>query len=132
VHEEWRVSLVFRGQSARGKAASADAVRRLLRRRVGEEVSVTAGKAGIYLYAPTADAAAAADGVAREVLARRRLTADIRVERWDPARRAWLTPGDAAAAGLPSGQERSPGPRRLGLAGAVIAAILEGLGAGGL
>lgn len=124
------MSLILRGQPARGKAESADAVR-LLCRHVSGEVSVTAGKAVICLYAATADAAAAAEVVAREVLARQRLTADIRLDRWDPAGQAWLAPGDAAAAELPHGQERSPGRRRLLAAGAVIAAMMEGLGSGG-
>jgi hypothetical protein len=132
VDEEWRVSLVLRGQSARRKPFSAHAVRSQLRSRVGGEVSVTGGEAGIFLYTATEDAAAAAEGVAREVLARQRLTADIQVEQWDPSCRAWLSPGVAAAAELPSGQERDPGHARLRAAGAVLAAIIEGMGAGGL
>ena len=125
--EEWRVSLVIRTQPARGKTISARDVRRLLSRHLGEEVSVSAGKAGVYLYAATADAAAAAEGVAREVLALKRLTADIQLERWDPSRQAWL-PGGAAAVELPAGD---PGRRRGRAAWAVIAAILEGMGNGG-
>jgi len=80
------------------------------------------------LYAATADAAAAAEGMAREVLAQQGLAADIRLEQWDQSRQAWLPAGDAAAVELPSGQERNPGRRRLRAAGAVIAAVLEGLG----
>ena len=129
--EEWRVSLVVCGQPARWKLVSANAVHGLLRSRVGTEVSVTAGEEGIFLYAATADAAAAAEGVAREVLARQRLVADIRVERWDPSCQAWLSPGGAAAAELPSRQERNPGRRRLRAAGALIAAMIEGIGSSG-
>jgi len=128
VDEEWRVSLVAFGQPARRKPVFADTVRDLLCSRAGADVSVTAGKAGIFLYAATADAAAAAEGMAREVLAQRGLAADIRLEQWDQSRQAWLPAGDAAAAELPSGQERNPGRRRLRAAGAVIAAALEGLG----
>lgn len=129
--EEWRVGLAGCVQLARGKPVSAGTVRDLLGRRVGAEVSVSAGKAGIFLYAATADAAAAAEGVAREVLAQQGLTADIRVERWDPTHRAWLQPGDTAAAELPSGQERGPVRRRLRAVGAVIAAIMDGAGSAG-
>ena len=113
------------GQLASGKRASARSVRDLLRSRAGEDVSVTAGKTGVFLYAATADAAATAEGMAREVLAQQGLVAEIRLDRWDPSRRAWLPPGDAAAAELPSGQEHDPN-RRLGAIGAVVTGILQG------
>jgi predicted outer membrane repeat protein len=48
VDEEWRVSLTACGQSASGKPAFADSVRDLLRSRAGEDVSVTAGKTGVF------------------------------------------------------------------------------------
>jgi hypothetical protein len=127
VDEEWRVSLIAGGQSASGKPVFADSVCDLLRSRAGEDVSVTAGKKGVFLYAATADAAATAEAMAREVLAQQGLAADIRLDRWDPSRRAWLPPGDAAAAELPSGQEHDPGRRRLRAAGAVVTAIFKGL-----
>ena len=126
--EEWRVSLTAGGQLARGEPVSAQAVRDLLCSRVGEGVSVTTGKAGLFLYAATADVAATAAGVAREVLAQQGLAADIRLERWDSAGQAWLPPGEAAAAELPSARERGPGRRRLRAAGALIAAIVDGIG----
>ena len=122
------MSLIACGQLASGKPVSADSVCDLLRSRAGEDVSVTAGKAGVFLYAATADAAATAEAMAREVLAQQGLAADIRLDRWDPSREAWLPPGDAAAAELPSGQERDPGRRRLRAAGAVVTAIFDGLG----
>jgi hypothetical protein len=128
VDEEWRVSLIACGQLASGKPVSADFVRDLLRSRAGEDVSVTTGKTGVFLYAPTSDAAATAEGMAREALAEQGLVADIRLDRWDPSGQAWLPPGDAAAAELTSGQEHDPGRRRLRVAGAVVSAIFEGLG----
>ena len=121
--EEWRVSLI-----ACGQPAFAHSFCDLLRSRAGEDVSVTAGKTGVFLYAATAGAAAAAEAMARDVLAQQGLAADIRLDRWDPSRGAWLPPGDAAAAELPSGQERDPGRRRLRAAGAVVTAIFDGLG----
>jgi hypothetical protein len=127
VDEEWRVSLIAGGQLASGKPVFADSVCDQLRGRAGEDVSVTAGKTGVFLYAATADAAATAEGMAREVLAQQGLVAEIRLDRWDPSRRAWLPPGDAAAAELPSGQEHDPGHRRLHAAGAVVTAIIGGL-----
>jgi hypothetical protein len=128
VDEEWRVSLIAGGQLASGKPVFADSVCDLLRSRAGEDVSVTAGKAGVYLYAASADAAATAEGVAREVLDQQGLVADIRLDRWDQSREAWLPSGDAAAAELPSGQAHDPGRGRLRAAGAVVAAIFDGLG----
>ena len=114
------------------KPVSANALRDLLRSRVGEGVSVTAGKTGIFLYAVTADAAGTAERSAQEVLAEQGLAADIRLERWDPSRQAWVDvrtelPDDAAAPELPSGHERNPGWRRLRSAGALIAAIIEAI-----
>ena len=122
--EEWRVSLIACGQ----KPVFADSVCDLLRSRAGENVSVTAGQTGVFLYAATADAAATAERVAREVLAQEGLVADIRLDRWDPSRQAWLTPGGAAAADLPPAQEDDPGRGRLRAAGAVVMAIFDGLG----
>ena len=115
-------------QPAGGKPVSAGTVRDLLRSRAGAEVSVTGGKPGIFMYAATGEAAAAAEGTAREVLAEQGLAADIRVERWDQSRRAWLPPGETPAAELPSEQERRPGRNYLNAAGTVIAAILDGIG----
>ena len=122
------MSLIACGQLASGKPVSADSVCDLLRSRAGEDVSVTAGKTGVFLYAATADAAATAEGMAREVLAQEGLAAEIRLDRWDPSRQAWLPPGDAAAAELPSAQEHGPGRGRLRAAGAVVTAIFDGLG----
>lgn len=114
------------------KPVSANAVRDLLRSRVGEEVSVTAGKAGIFLYAATADAAETAERTAREVLAEQGLVEDIRLERWDPSRQAWVDvraepPGDAVDPELPSEQESNPGRRRLRSVGAVVAGIIDAI-----
>jgi hypothetical protein len=133
VDEEWRVSLIVHDPLAIRKPVSANAVCDLLRSRVGEEISVTAGKTGIFLYAATEDAAGTAERRAQEVLAEQSLAADIRLERWDLSRQAWVDPrteplGDATAAELPSGHERNPGRRRLRSAGALIAAIIDAIG----
>ncbi len=122
------MSLIPCGQLASGKPAFADSVCDLLRSRAGEDVSVTAGKTGVFLYAATAGAAATAEAMARDVFAQQGLGADIRLDRWDPSREAWLPSGDAAAAELPSGQEPDPGRRRLRAVGAVVTAIFDGLG----
>ena len=122
------MSLVSREGPVGWRPGSASAVCGQLRSRAGEGVTVTAGKAAVFLYAATADGAAAAEGVAREVLALQGLAADVRVDQWDPSRRAWVPPGDAAATELPPGQEGDRGRRRLRVVGAVIAALIEGAG----
>jgi hypothetical protein len=126
VDEEWRVSLIASGQLASGKPVFADSLCDLLRSRAGEGVSVSAGETGVFLYAATADAAATAEAMAREVLAQQGLAADIRLDRWDPASEAWL-PGDAAATEVPSGRKQDSGHRRLRSAGAVVMGIIDGL-----
>ena len=125
------MSLVACVQMAGAKPVSASAIRDALLGRVSPGVSVTAGKAGVFLYAATADGAVSAEGVAREVLAELGMVAEARVEGWDPVGRAWLPAGDAAAADPPSGQERNPRRGRLRAVGAVIAAIMEGMGDSG-
>jgi hypothetical protein len=127
VDEEWRLSLIASGQLASGKPVFADSVCDLLRSRAAEGVSVTAGKTGVFLYAATADAAATAEAMAREVLAQQGLAADIRLDRWDPSSEAWL-PGDAAATEVPTGQQQDSGHRRLRSAGGVVMGIIDGLG----
>jgi hypothetical protein len=126
VDEEWRVSLIASGQLASGKPVFADSVCDLLRSRAAEGVSVTAGKTGVFLYAATADAAATAEAMAREVLAQQGLAVDIRLDRWDPSSEAWL-PGDAAATEVPTGQQQDSGHRRLRSAGGVVMGIIDGL-----
>jgi hypothetical protein len=129
VNEEWRVSLIAGGRLASEQPAFADSVCDLLRSRAAGDVSVTAGKTGVFLYAATADAAATVEGTAREVLAQLGLVADVRLDRWDSSSQAWQPASDAAAAELPSGQAQDPGHRRLReRAGAVVSAIFDGLG----
>lgn len=126
------MSLIIHDPLAIRKPVSGNAVRDLLRSRVGEQISVTAGKTGIFLYAATADAAGTAEGRAREVLAEQGLAADIRLDRWDPSRQAWVDVrteplDDAAAPELPPGRERNLGRRRPRSDGGLIEAIIEAI-----
>jgi hypothetical protein len=127
VDEEWRVSLIACGQPASGRPVFADSVCDLLRSRAAEDISISGGETGVFLYAATADAAATAEAMAREVLAQQGLAADIRLDRWDPSGQTWLPHGDGAVAEPPSGQEQDPGRRRLRAVGALVTAILDGL-----
>lgn len=127
------MSLIIHDPPTIRKPVSANAVRDLLRSRIGEEISVTAGKAGIFLYAATADAAGTAERRAQEVLAEQGVAADTRLERWDQCQRAWVDvrtepPGYATAPEPPSGPERDPGRGRLRAAGGLVAAIIEAIG----
>lgn len=127
------MSLIVHDPPTIRKPDSANAVRDLLHSRVADEISVTTGKTGIFLYAATPDAAGTAEHIAQEVLAEQGMAADIRLERWDLSRQAWMDvrtelPDDAAAPEPPPGHERHPGRRRLRSAGALIAAIIDGIG----
>ena len=126
--EEWRVSLIAAGQLASGPPVFTGSVCDLLRSRAGEDVSVSSGKTGVFLYAATAEAAATAEGMAREVLAQEGLVADIRLDRWDQSRQDWQPASDPATAELTSEQEHDPRHRRLRAASAVVSAIFDGLG----
>jgi hypothetical protein len=84
--EEWRVSLIFHDRPGYGKRS---AVRDLLRRRLGDDVTVSGEKTRIFLYASAANAAEEAEYTARDVLAQQSLSADFLFERWDPADRVW-------------------------------------------
>jgi hypothetical protein len=120
VDEEWRVNLIIHDMPTTSKPVSAKAVRDLLRSRVGEEITVSKGKTGIFLYAATADAAGTSERRAQEVIDEQGLIADIRLERWDLSRRAWMD----VRTELPSGHEPNPGRRRLRSAAALIAAVV--------
>jgi hypothetical protein len=122
------VRLTGYGQRAHGKPVSAAALCDLLRSHLGAEVPVSAGKTGIFMYAATADAAASAEGIARETLAHQGLAASTALEQWDASSQAWVLPGGASE--LPSGQQQSPGRRRLRTVGALIAAIIDASGRG--
>jgi hypothetical protein len=111
--DEWRVTLIFNDRSATGKRT---AVRDLLRRRLGDDIAVSGGKTRIFLYAGTAGGAEEAEYTARDVLAQESLSADFRLECWDPVGEAWrdaqAEPSDPG--GLPAEDEPERGRRRTG------------------
>jgi hypothetical protein len=65
------------------------------RERLGRRVIVTRDGPRLFLYASDEEAAREAERVARELLEAERLTASVRVTRWDPAGEEWVAP-DAA------------------------------------
>ena len=65
------------------------------RSRLGRRVIVTRDGPRLFLYAADEEAAREAERVARELLEADRLTASIRITRWDPAAEEWVS-ADAA------------------------------------
>jgi hypothetical protein len=99
--EDWRVRLTLHDwprvkQKSSGPSLTAD-----LTGRLGADVRVTSGGTAIFLYASTADAAADAARAAQDVLAGHMVSADVRLEHWNPGTEQWqdnaVMPWDAAA-----------------------------------
>jgi hypothetical protein len=90
VADDWRIRITFPGQPRMRGKASLRTVVSDLHSHLGEEVPVSSGKAHILVYAATTGAAKEADEVARVVLAQLSLSAEIRLEHWDPLEEAWL------------------------------------------
>ena len=69
--------------------------------RLGDRVIVTRDGEKLYVYTQTADAAAEAERVVRDVLAEEDIEAELRRRRWNPDERFWqdadepLAPADA-------------------------------------
>src|SRR5436189_5287709 len=89
--EEWRVSLVIDG---RGGTVKGSHYRDLLRRRLGDDVTVSAGKMHIFLYTGSAKAAEEAGQMALAVLEEQSHLAKFRLERWDGEE--WRDPEEPA------------------------------------
>jgi hypothetical protein len=100
--EEWRVSLVIDG---RGGTVKGSHYRDLLRHRLGDDVTVSAGKMHIFLYTGSAKAAEEAGQTALAVLEEQSHRAEFRLERWDGEE--WRDPEE------PAGHEDEPEPGRL-------------------
>ena len=121
--EEWRVSLVIDGP---GGTLQRSYCRDLLRNRLGDDVTVSAEKMHIFLYAGSAKAADEAGQVARAVLEERGQPAEIRLERWDVSGGHWRGLGE------PAEPDDAPEPGRLRRrAGVVLRAAAEAVMWGG-
>jgi len=96
--EEWRVSLVV---GDHGGAVKGSHYRDLLRARLGDDVTVSAGKMHLFLYAGSAKAAEEAGQVARAVLEEQGRFAEVRLGG------EWSDPDE------PTVHEDSPEPSRL-------------------
>ena len=107
--QEWRVSLIFNDRLGPGKRT---AVRDLLRRRLGDDISVSGEKTRIFLYTGAENAAEEAEYAARDVLDQQGMTADFRVECWDPVGEAWRDPRAGSSDGAAGEDEEKPGRLR--------------------
>ncbi len=129
--EEWRLSIDFTGHPGTGRRFSGDRqARELLRGRFGDDITMSAEKKRIFLYTERADAATEAELVARQVLAEQGLSADIRLDRWDPSGQAWRDARSAAPeqdAAPPAADAGSPGPMSSPTADAIGTVISGGL-----
>lgn len=128
--EEWRVSLIVNDRpGVRASYYYRTTVRDLLRSRFGDDIAVSAEKMRIFLYAGTVDAAAEAEHVAREVLAQQNLSADFRLERWDPSGEAWRDARagapDRVVGELPAAHEDKPGRHLRSAATALIDGVIQ-------
>jgi hypothetical protein len=88
--EEWRLSIDFTGHPGTGRRFyRGKQAREVLRSRFGEDIVISAEKGRIFLYTAHPGAATEAQLAARQVLAEQGLSADIRLDRWDPSGQVW-------------------------------------------
>jgi len=123
--EEWRVIVIFAGRGAR-KYHHPIRVLALLRGGLGDDITVSARRAHIVMYARTAEAAEEAEHVARQALAQLGLSEDCRLEHWDSSSQEWRD----VRSGLRA-KELDLGPTRGravagGVAEAVTGVVIEG------
>ena len=124
--EEWRVSVIFAGREAR-KHHHPTRVYALLRSGLGDDVTISAGKQHVFVYAGSPETAEEAEHVARQALAQLGLSEDCRLERWDPSSQEWRD----VRSGLPAADEAAPETTRLRAAAGTIAATLAEVAAEG-
>jgi hypothetical protein len=67
---------------------------RTLRSRIGNDITISQARTGIFLYAASAQAAVQAERVVRDVLAGHDVTADVRCDRWNPITKTWTSHKD--------------------------------------
>ena len=91
----WRVCIAF-GVLPRNLHSFRQALISALGSRLGDQVAVSSSRWGtqIFLYAPSAGSADEAAQVAREVLARRDVSAPVRTEFWSPRDQKWRDAAD--------------------------------------
>jgi hypothetical protein len=120
---DWRLSIDFAGHPGAGRRFyRGSRARQALRGRFGGDIVISAGKRRLLLYAGHAGVAREAELAARQLLAQQGLSADIRLERWDPSDRAWRS----ARSNEPE-QDAAPLASRAGSPGPMPPAMVEAL-----
>jgi len=94
--DDWRVCIAF-GVLPRKLRSCREALIPALGSRFGDQVTVSSSRTEIFLYAPSIGSADEAAQVAREVLARRDVSAAVRTERWSPREQNWRDADEMSA-----------------------------------
>ena len=89
----WRVCIAF-GVLPRSLHSFRRALISALGSRLGDQVTVSSSKTQIFVYAPSIGSADEAAQVAREVLARRDVSAPVRTEFWSVREQEWRDAAD--------------------------------------
>ena len=104
--DDWRVRIAFDEDDPPELPESGEqALAAALRSRLSDQVAVTSNGTEFFLYAPAAGSADEAAQVAREVLARRDVSALVRTERWSPGEEEWLDVTDKPSADVAAEQQ---------------------------
>jgi hypothetical protein len=92
--DDWRVTISLSNAQAEQtqQSFSPRQVEEDIRRQVGRGIAVGEGDAQIFLYADSQTAAADAEQIARDVLARQGIAAEFVVHRWHPIEERWENP----------------------------------------
>jgi hypothetical protein len=124
--EEWRLSIDFAAHPSTGRRRvyRGRQAREVLRSRFGGDVAISAEKNRIFLYTGRAGVAREAELAARQVLDRQGVSADIRLDRWDPIGQVWRN----ARSNEPE-QDAAPLADDAGGAGPMPSAMVEALAA---
>ena len=105
--DEWRVEIDLDDEGhgyTLGERLRAHNLDDEARERLGRRVIVTRDGSRLFLYASSEEAVREAERVARDLLEADRLTASLKIRRWDPAAEEWVA-ADAGAAAAGHGYE---------------------------
>jgi CRISPR/Cas system-associated endoribonuclease Cas2 len=92
VANDWRVTVTLQDAAHAGRVQESlheHEVEDDARHRLGHRVAVSADGPSIFLYAATENAAREAEQVARELTAKRDLSAEFALDRWHPVEEEW-------------------------------------------
>jgi hypothetical protein len=98
VANDWRVTVTLQDAAHAGRVLESlheHEVEDDARHRLGDRVAVSADGPSIFLYAGTENSAREAEQVARELTAKRDLSAEFALDRWHPVEEEWESSGVA-------------------------------------